>query len=90
MLELFFVFGALFLIGAFVLFLLKLVFSIILLPVKLALFLFKGVLGVIIAIPLAIVFLNVFSFAFPVVLVFLLLPILLGAAILAFIFRLVT
>lgn len=89
MFEILFAFGALFAAGTVVLFVLKFLVVLVLLPVKLALLAAKSVLGLVIAIPLAFVAINVVSLALPVVVLLLLAPIIAGAALLAWLFKLV-
>jgi len=89
-LELLFGFGILFAIGFTILVFLKLLFALLVLPFKVAFWVARGVLGVFIVIPLAILFTNLFSLALPIALFLLmLLPVALGIGLLVLLFKLV-
>jgi hypothetical protein len=79
-------FGLVFLVGAFVLFLAKLLFALVLLPIKLGFWLLKGLLALVILIPIMLVSFGAVSVVVPVALGLVALPILLvvgGAVLLA-------
>ncbi|MEJ2722150.1 MAG: hypothetical protein P8181_13575 [bacterium] len=84
MFELLTLFGLLFLVGAFVVFVAKLLFSLVLLPIKLGFWLLKGVVALIFLVPIIVISLSAASVVVPVVLALVALPVLLvvGAAVL--------
>ena len=84
MFELLTVFGLLFLIGAFVVFLAKLLLSLVLLPIKLGFWFLKGLVALVFLVPIIVISLSAASVVVPVVLALVALPVLLvvGAAVL--------
>ena len=89
MFELLVVLGVVFAAGAVILLALKLLFALLILPFKAALFLAKGVIGLVIAIPLVILFSSAFTVALPFLLLFLVLPVLAGIGLIVALFKLV-
>lgn len=81
--------GALLAVGTIAMIVLKFLVMLVLLPFKLAALVAKSVLGIVIAIPLTLIAINVASFALPVVLLLLLLPVIAGVAVLVWLFKLV-
>jgi hypothetical protein len=78
--------GFMVLFGAFVVFLAKLFFALVLLPIKLGFWLCKGLLALVILIPIILISFGAVSVVFPVILVIAALPILVvvgGAVLLA-------
>ncbi len=75
--------------GALLVGFLKLIVSLALLPFKVGFWLIKGVLALVILLPLTIIFFNLFAFAVPVVLFALFLPIIIGVIGLLVLFKLI-
>ncbi len=89
MFEILFLIGVLAVGGAILIGILKLLVAIALIPFKLAFWLVKGVLAVVLFIPLVIIGLNVFALGIPIVLFLLFLPLLLGIVGLVLLVRLI-
>ena len=89
MLELLFFICGIVLICALGVVFLKVLFALLVIPFKLAWWLARGLLGLLIIIPLALVFLNVFTVAFPLLLIVLLLPLIVGGVLVYGLIRLV-
>ncbi|UCG51755.1 MAG: hypothetical protein JSW58_16540 [Candidatus Latescibacterota bacterium] len=75
MFEFLIVFGCIFLAVAFVVFLAKLLFSLLLLPIKLGFWLLKGALGLILLVPLVLISIGAASLVFPLVISLVALPV---------------
>ncbi|UCH83590.1 MAG: hypothetical protein JSW50_14230 [Candidatus Latescibacterota bacterium] len=81
--------GLIFFFGAFIAFLIKLLFSLVLLPIKLGLWLLKGLLALVLLIPILLISFGAVSAIIPFILAVLALPILIvvgGAVLLAKLF----
>jgi len=89
MFEALFALGFLALLGALALFLLKVFFGLLVLPFRLAFWVAKGLIGLLVGGLLLLVFFNVFSFALPFILLCLLLPLALAVGFFVLLFRLV-
>ena len=89
MLEILMLVGFLVLCGALLIGLFKLLIGLVLLPFKLGLWALKGVLALLILIPLLIIGMNVFALGIPILLVIIVLPFLLLFAGLVFLCRLI-
>lgn len=89
MFELLVILAFLAFLGALGLFLLKIFFGLLVLPFRIAFWLARGLLGLLVAGLLALVFFNVFSFALPLLILFFLLPVLLVVAFFVFLIRVV-
>jgi hypothetical protein len=89
MLEILMILGFLFLCGALLIGLFKLLIGLVLLPFKLGFWVLKGVLALLLLVPLIIIGMNVFALGIPILLVILVLPFLLLFAGLVFICRLI-
>ena len=89
MLELLLFMCGLILVAAFGVFLLKILLTLLVIPFKLAWWMARGILGLLIFIPLALVLLNVFAVAFPLLLIVLLLPLVVGGALIYGLIRIV-
>ena len=89
MLELLAILGLVFVGLAMLAGLFKLIIVLIILPIKLAFFLVKGVVGLVFIIPLAIILYVVFANAFPIILLVMVLPVLAVFAGLALLLKLV-
>jgi len=76
MFELLTLFGLVFLCGAFVIFLAKLLFSLVLLPIKLGFWLLKGLLALVLLVPILLISCGAVSVVVPVFLLLAALPIL--------------
>lgn len=76
MFELLTIFGLVFLIGAFVVFLAKLLFALVLLPIKLGFWLVKGLLALVILIPILLISFGAVSVVVPFIFGLAVLPIL--------------
>ena len=89
MFEFLVIIGFIFLVGALVVFLVKLLFSLVLLPIKLGFWLLKGLLALVFLVPIMLVSFGAVSIVVPIVLALAALPILIvvgGAVLLAKLF----
>jgi len=75
--------------GALGLLLLKILFGLLVLPFRVAFWLARGLVGILLAGLLVFVFFNFFSFALPFLILFFLLPVLLVGALFVYLIRLV-
>ncbi|MFH1755383.1 MAG: hypothetical protein ABIA59_06730 [Candidatus Latescibacterota bacterium] len=89
MIELLVLLGVLALFGGLLIGLLKLFVCLLILPFKVAFWLAKGVLALVLLVPLIVIGLNVFALGIPILLVVLCLPFILLFAGLAFVCRLI-
>jgi len=89
MFELLLIIGFIAFLGALALFMLKVFFGLLVLPFRVAFWLARGILGLVVAGLLALAFLNFFSLTLPLLLLFVLLPVFLLVGFLVFLVRLV-
>ena len=89
MFEILVLVGFLALIGALLIGLIKLILGLVILPFKLAFWALKGLLVLLLLVPIVMIGLNIFAVGIPILLFILVLPFLLLFAGLAFVFRLI-
>jgi hypothetical protein len=75
MFEFLVVFGCIFLAVAFVVFFVKLLFSLLILPIKLGFWLFKGALGLLLVVPIVLISVGAASLILPMVISLVALPV---------------